>query len=113
MWSSHRCCHVTGSFALGGSLPALLPTCLPSFLCLASDMEQAVPRHPCVQVPGWVLEVMVYPFSWFLCRFPFCCEDESHRCHHVVLQGKGRAELLVVTGSTVLGTATRHCLVDR
>lgn len=50
------------------------------------------------------------PFSWSW--FPPGCGDESHRCHHVELQGKGRAELLLVTGSTVLAMAAKHCLVD-
>lgn len=87
--------------ALCGLLPALLPTCLlASFLCLPSGMVQAVPR------PWFVLEVTVCPFSLSLCQFPFCCGDESRRCHHVVLQRKGRAELLTVTGSTALGAAT-------
>lgn len=50
------------------------------------------------------------PFSWSW--FAPGCGDESHRCHHVVLQRKGRAELLLVTGSTVLAMAARHCLVS-
>lgn len=59
-----------------------------------------------MQVPGCVLEVTACPFSWSLCQFPFCFGDESHWCHHVVLWRKGRAELLMVTGSTALGTTT-------
>lgn len=61
-------------------------------------------------IPRCVLEVTACPFSWSLCKFPLCCEDESHRCHHVVLQRKGRAELLMVTGTTALGAAARLCL---
>lgn len=83
-----------------------VPTCLPSFLCLPSNTVRVVPRQSCVQVPGCVLEVTACPFFWSLCQFPFCFGDESHRCHHVVLWRKGRAELLMVTDGTALGTAT-------
>lgn len=38
----------------------------------------------------------VCPFSRSLCWFPLLCEDESQRCHHVVLWRKGRAVLLTV-----------------
>lgn len=93
--------------AVRGLLPVLLSTCLPSFfLVLAlwhcASCPQASPRVG----PWCVLEVTVCPFSLSLCQFPFCCGDESRRCHHVVLQRKGRAELLTVTGSTALGAAT-------
>lgn len=95
-----------GLVCAGWVLPALLPTHLPSFSCLPSGRV-----HPRMPVPGCMLEVTAWPFSWSLCWFSVCCEDESHRCHHVVLRRKGRAELLTVTGSTVLGTATRHRLL--
>lgn len=61
-------------------------------------------------IPGFMLEVMVSPFSWSW--FPLGCGYESHRCHHVVLQRKGRAELLLVTGSTVLAMAAGCCLIN-
>lgn len=48
----------------------------------------------------------------FLVLVPQGCGDESHRCHHVVLQRKGRAELLLVTGSTALAMAARLGLVN-
>lgn len=57
-----------------------------------------------------MLEVTVCPFSWSW--FPPSCGDESHRCHHVVLQRKGRAQLLLVTGSTAFAMAAKRCLVN-
>lgn len=102
MWSSLWHHHGLGSLTLGGSLPAL--SLQASSVCPPTRCELFL------GIPGFVLEVTVCPFSWPW--FPPSCGDESHWCHHVVLQRKGRAELLLVTGSTVLAMAARRCLVD-
>lgn len=102
MWSLSWHHHLVGSLTLGGSLPAL--SLQVSCVCPPTRCELFL------GIPGFVLEVKVCPFSWSW--FPAGCGDESHRCHHVVLQRKGRAELLLVTSSTVLAVAARGCLVS-